>query len=178
MHVQICWSMTDFYTISMYFLIEEGIYIVKFNSKLITMLVQYIYNNPQQHWSKAGQRGQSLTQDNVQKQEGGTEATAVLLRVLPSLFRHQRGAFMCTVWGCQHYKPQPIGEILREAVSNSLKKKVPAENVMSNQTHPPPSCLNIQKQTSSTHVRPIKLSLWTPAWSPPICLTPLGPYGS
>lgn len=89
-----------------------------FNSPLITMLAQYIKspcNNPQKAWRKAGQRVQSLTQYNVQKQEGGREATAILLGVLPSLFRHQRGAFMCTVWGCQDCNLQPIGEILKGA---------------------------------------------------------------
>lgn len=42
--------------------------------------------NPQQAWRKACQRVQSLTQYNVQKEEGGREATGTLLRDLAQPF--------------------------------------------------------------------------------------------
>lgn len=66
--------------------------LIRANNKLITMFVQYItasLQNPQHAWSKAGQRVQSLSQYNVQKQEGGREATGAALRALPSLFSRQ-----------------------------------------------------------------------------------------
>lgn len=51
-------------------------------------------------------------------------------------------------------------------------KKVPTDTVMTSLQTP------YLKNKNQHTLHPIKMSLWTPAWSPPICLTPLGPYAS
>lgn len=74
---------------------------------------------------------QSLTQCNVQEQEGGTEATAMLHRGLPSLFRHRM-----VHSSAPHDNLEPIGLILRKAWLQIQRRIVLSTGTLMSSTGP------------------------------------------